>query len=180
LPNFSTVLCHGQPVIMKKIMKLFWYSALRLSGILAFQKLKNLTSCRTRMESMCQLAAFYRTRPHDCSNWLWFYTHQSLVTGEEHPTVIPLTWPYTRRQCSWWDDLKRTVFPRLGELHTVMAALRALGTSIENSGIDDAWLEAGVYPHKRRHRRWKLSQELKKANTCYILCKVHMCRNGQS
>jgi len=26
-----------------------------------------------------------------------------------------------------------------------MAALRALGTSIENSGIDDAWLEAGVY-----------------------------------
>jgi len=33
----------------------------------------------------------------------------------------------------------------LGELHTVMAALRALGTCIENSGIDDAWLEAGVY-----------------------------------
>jgi len=26
-----------------------------------------------------------------------------------------------------------------------MAALRALGTSIENSWIDDAWLEAGVY-----------------------------------
>ena len=35
-------------------------------------------------------------------------------------------------------------------------------------------------PHKRRHSRWKLSQELKKANTCYILCKVHMCGNGQS
>jgi len=43
------------------------------------------------------------------------------------------------------DDLKRTVLPRLGELHTVMAALRALGTSIENSGIDDAWIEADVY-----------------------------------
>jgi len=26
-----------------------------------------------------------------------------------------------------------------------MAALRALGISIENSVIDDAWLEAGVY-----------------------------------
>ena len=35
--------------------------------------------------------------------------------------------------------------PRLGELHTVMAALRALGTSIENSGIDDAWIESDVY-----------------------------------
>jgi len=43
------------------------------------------------------------------------------------------------------DDLKRTVLPRLGELHTVMAALRALGTSIENSGIDDAWIEADGY-----------------------------------
>ncbi len=36
-------------------------------------------------------------------------------------------------------------FPRLGELHIVMAALTALGTSIENSGIDDAWIEADVY-----------------------------------
>ena len=43
------------------------------------------------------------------------------------------------------EDLKKTVLPRLGELHTVMAALRALGTSIENSGIDDAWIEADVY-----------------------------------
>ena len=162
-------------------MKLFWYSALRLSGILAFQKLKNLTSCRTRMESMCQLAAFYRTRPNDCSNWLWFYTHQSLVTGEEHPTVIPLTWPYTRRQCSWWMQgmiWKEQFSP--GWVSYTLLWLHVMATSIENSGIDDAWLEAGVYPHKRRHSRWKLSQELKKANTCYILCKVHMCGNGQS
>ena len=42
------------------------------------------------------------------------------------------------------------------------------------------WCCGYVYPHKRRHSRWKLSQELKKANTCYILCKVHMCGNGQS
>jgi len=42
-------------------------------------------------------------------------------------------------------NLKKEVVPRLGELHTVMPALRALGTSIENSGIDDAWIEADVY-----------------------------------
>ena len=40
---------------------------------------------------------------------------------------------------------KGAVVPRLGELHTVMAALRAVGTSIVNSGIDDAWIEADVY-----------------------------------
>jgi len=42
-------------------------------------------------------------------------------------------------------DLKGKVLPRLGELHFVMCALRALGSSIENSGIDDAWMEADAY-----------------------------------
>ena len=41
--------------------------------------------------------------------------------------------------------MKRMVVPRLGELHAVIAASRALGTSVENSGIDDAWIEADVY-----------------------------------
>ena len=41
-------------------------------------------------------------------------------------------------------DLKSKVVPRLGELH-VMAALRAIGVSMENAGIDDAWMEADVY-----------------------------------
>ena len=42
-------------------------------------------------------------------------------------------------------DLKSKVVPNLGELHVVMAALRAIGVSMENSGIDDAWMEADVY-----------------------------------
>ena len=73
---------------------------------------------------------------------------KSLVIGEEHPTVITFDMAVYEKAVQLLDsrdDLKRTVLPRLGELHTVMAALRALGTSIENSGIDDAWIEAGVY-----------------------------------
>jgi hypothetical protein len=35
--------------------------------------------------------------------------------------------------------------PRPGELHVVMCAMRALGSSIENSGIDDAWIEGDAY-----------------------------------
>jgi hypothetical protein len=42
-------------------------------------------------------------------------------------------------------DLKNTVVPRLGELHVFMATLHALGASIENSNIDDAWIGADVY-----------------------------------
>ena len=73
---------------------------------------------------------------------------RSLVVGEKHPTVITFDMALYEKVVQLLDvrpDLKRTVVPRLGELHVVMAALRALGTSIENSGIDDAWIEAGVY-----------------------------------
>lgn len=37
---------------------------------------------------------------------------------------------------------------RLGGFHTTFAALRALGASIEGSGIDNIWAESGVcgYP----------------------------------
>ena len=41
--------------------------------------------------------------------------------------------------------LKRTIVPRLGKPHVSMAALRALCDTIENSGSDNAWMEADVY-----------------------------------
>ena len=37
-------------------------------------------------------------------------------------------------------DLKSKLVPRLGELYVVMAALRAIGVSMENSGMYDAWI----------------------------------------
>ena len=73
---------------------------------------------------------------------------KTLVTGEEHPTVITFDMALYEKAVQLVDardDLKGTVLPRLGELHAVMAALRALGSSVENSGIDDAWIESGVY-----------------------------------
>ena len=38
----------------------------------------------------------------------------------------------------------RLVF-RTGEMHTIMASLRALGASIDGSGFDEGWIEAGLY-----------------------------------
>jgi hypothetical protein len=73
---------------------------------------------------------------------------RKLPVGEDHPTVISFDMAFYEKVVKLLDDrpdLKRTVVPRLGELHVVMAALRALGTSMENSGIDDAWIEADVY-----------------------------------
>ena len=41
-------------------------------------------------------------------------------------------------------DLNHLVF-RIGEMHTIMASLRALGASIDGSGFDEGWIEAGLY-----------------------------------
>lgn len=73
---------------------------------------------------------------------------KTLVVGQGYPTVITFDMALYEKAVQLLDarvDLKRKLVPRLGELHAVMAALRALGTSIENSGIDDAWIEADVY-----------------------------------
>lgn len=72
---------------------------------------------------------------------------KSLVVGQDHPTVITFDLALYEKAVELIDsrpNLKNKVVPRLGELHVVMATLRALGTSIENSGIDDVWIEADI------------------------------------
>lgn len=73
---------------------------------------------------------------------------KELAVGKDHPTVISCDLALYEKVVQLLDarpDLKGIIVPRLGELHVVMAALRGLGASIENSGIDDAWTEADVY-----------------------------------
>ena len=43
------------------------------------------------------------------------------------------------------EDMKGRYVLRIGELHTVFASLKALGKYIEGSGIDQVWVEAGMY-----------------------------------
>jgi hypothetical protein len=71
-----------------------------------------------------------------------------LTVSDDHPTVISFDIELYEKVVQLLDarpDLKRIVVPRLGELHVVMAALLALCTSMDDSGIDDAWIEADVY-----------------------------------
>ena len=68
---------------------------------------------------------------------------KELAVGEDHITLITFDKALYEKVIQLVDarpDLKGKVMPRLGELHVVMCALRALGSSIENSGIDDAWI----------------------------------------
>ena len=59
---------------------------------------------------------------------------KELVIGNDHPAVISFDMALDEKAVQLVDarpDLKNTVFLKLGELHVVMAALRALGASIE-------------------------------------------------
>ncbi len=73
---------------------------------------------------------------------------KELAVGDDHPTIISFDLALYEKVVQLLDsspDLQVQFVPRIGELHVVMASLRALGTSIENSGIDDAWIEPDVY-----------------------------------
>ena len=43
------------------------------------------------------------------------------------------------------DDCKGKWVLTLGEMHTMLAALRTCGNAIEDSGLDEAWSEADIY-----------------------------------
>ena len=72
----------------------------------------------------------------------------AVVMGENHKTVITfdlhLCEKAVKLQMHKAPDLDHLVF-RIGEMHTIMASLRALGASIDGSGFDEGWIEAGLY-----------------------------------
>jgi hypothetical protein len=50
------------------------------------------------------------------------------------------------KRCTyWWDDLRNKYVLCLGELHSVFAYLRAIGTYVGCSGIDDIWIHANLF-----------------------------------
>jgi len=71
-----------------------------------------------------------------------------VVVGPNRKTVITLDMALYERAKQLEmtrDDCKGKWLLRLGEMRTVMAALRAVGNAIEDSGLDEAWSEADIY-----------------------------------
>jgi len=71
-----------------------------------------------------------------------------VVVGPNGKTVITLDMALYERAKQLEmtrDDCKGKWVLRLGEMHTVMAALRAVGNAIEDSGLDEAWSGADIY-----------------------------------
>ena len=69
--------------------------------------------------------------------------------------------------------LNNLVF-RIGEMHTVMTSLRALGTSIDDSGFDDAWIEANLYSSTTT-RQILEGRHMKRALTAHSITSSALC-----
>lgn len=89
---------------------------------------------------------------YECSTMLTVLKQAQYITtevlGDGNKTVITLDLQLygktVKLQRHTTPALDILVF-RLREMHTVMAALHALGSPIEDSGFNDAWVEAGIY-----------------------------------
>ena len=72
----------------------------------------------------------------------------AVVMGENHKTAITFDLQLYEKAVELHTYLlplhNRLVF-RTGEMHTIMASLRALGASIDGSGFDEGWIKAGLY-----------------------------------
>ena len=64
-----------------------------------------------------------------------------------HPMVISCDMALNKKVVRILDSRPglKAVIPRLEKLHTSMAAIRALGSSVECSGINNTWRAADVY-----------------------------------
>ena len=79
-----------------------------------------------------------------------------MVVGPDKKTVITLDmalYEKAKQLEMSREDCKGKWVLGLGEMHTVMAALRATGSVIEDSGLNEAWGEADMYMVQQRQDR---------------------------
>lgn len=70
------------------------------------------------------------------------------VVGPDHKTVITLDMALYERAKKLehlHPENKDKWILRIGELHTVLCTLRAIGATVEGSGIDDAWISSDMF-----------------------------------
>ena len=97
--------------------------------------------------------------------------HSAEVVGHNKKTIITLDMDLCMRAVrlqSLKPELAENRILRDGKFHTVLCALRAIGSSIEASGIDDAWVEADIYGPTTT-RQILEGRHMKRAVTAHII-----------
>ena len=119
-----------------------------IPGWAGFNSLVNISAPKTNIGTLPLLAV----PAHEWGTLLTVLkTTQNIntaVLGEDNKTVLTLDMALYEKALRLIDsraELKNRFVLRLGELHVAMAVIRAIGSSIEGSGLDDLWVESGVY-----------------------------------
>ena len=115
----------------------------------AFNSLLSSTGCKT---NIALLPPLIRLPPTDYSVLYTGLMRARALTirvmGPESVTVMTLDLQLYDMAMKLWterEDIRKQFLFRPGELHVLFWALAALGKYVEGSGIDQAWVEAGLY-----------------------------------
>ena len=134
-------------------------------------KLKSAALSLTTVAMLPLLAA----PAHEWSTMLTVLMQAQKVTaavlGENRKTIITFDLQLyemaVKLQLYEAPDLDHMIF-WIGKMHTVMTSLRALGTSIESSGFDVAWVEADIYGPTTKHQILE-GRHMKRALTAHSI-----------
>ena len=113
----------------------------------AYHSLKSKSRPLTRFGTLPLLAA----PAHEWSTMLTVLKQaqhiNALIVGPNRKTVVTLDmqlYEKAKKLQMYRSDCDHLIL-RIGEMHTIMTALRAAGASIGDSGLEDTWCEAGLY-----------------------------------
>ena len=100
------------------------------------------------------------------------------ITGKDCLTVITLDMQLYDMAMKLWcsvEDVSNSFLFRLGELHILMWALACIGDYIEGSGIDQAWIEAGMYSATTVMKQVLKGKHLYRSLECHSITIISQC-----
>ena len=116
----------------------------------AFNSLSS--KCNKKIRNIALLAPLIRSPPTDTSTLFTAIMRTGSITkqvmGDGMMTVVTFDMQLYDQAMRLWEvneEIRSNYIFRPGELHVVFWALAALGKYIEASGIDQAWVERGLY-----------------------------------
>ena len=99
------------------------------------------------------------------------------ITGKDCLTVITLDMQLYDMAMKLWcsvEDVSNSFLFRPGELHILMWALACIGDYIEGSGIDQAWIEAGMYSATTAIKQVLKGKHLYRSLDCHFITTISM------
>jgi len=126
------------------------------------------------------------TIPGSPTDWTNLYIALKIVQGinvsqsNNHKTIVSLDLQLYSKciKLQSREDIKHHFVFRLGELHILFAMLEVIGKNINQSGLDEALVEAGVYGPNTLEQGWQALQTKLQRLLDHLFGSVRVVRRG--